>query len=370
MIGAFEARWELYGVGFPDADNVASVTGTTPGGTPAGPVPSNEVVVEGDQNPGLLIVKAAVQDTMGAVGTVIEYTFTVTNTGNVNMSDLVVVDENVGDLACPGSVLGPDESMVCTGTHAVTQSDVDAGQVYNVASVIGTPPGGEPTEPIPSNPVIVPGERNPELSITKSADVVEIGNAVVGDEVNYEMVATNEGNVTLTDVVIIDDNARLLGCSTVSLAPGESVTCRAVHTVTEADLTAGKIVNTAFVAGTPAGGDGLAPIPSNEVVVVLTTESPSTSTPSTSTEAPPTTSPPSSSAPSSTTEVPETSVVEGPTTTDPQVTAISEPESPAQSPPSQFLSRTGAGVAGVLLLGMLLAGFGVAAVVFSRRRSG
>ena len=39
-----------------------------------------------------------------------------------------------------------------------------------------------------------------------------------------------------------------------TLAPTETATCTAVHTVTQADLDAGTVTNNATADGTPAGG--------------------------------------------------------------------------------------------------------------------
>ena len=61
---------------------------------------------------------------------------------------------------------------------------------------------------------------------------------------------TNTGNVTLTNVVASDPNA-VVTCNGApyTLAPGATATCTAIHTVTDADMTAGSIVNTASVYG-------------------------------------------------------------------------------------------------------------------------
>jgi uncharacterized repeat protein (TIGR01451 family) len=93
-----------------------------------------------------------------------------------------------------------------------------------------------------------PGSQNPELSIVK-----DDGGATydeVGDVINYTIVATNIGNVTLKGVVVTDAlvDAGSLVCTPatpVDLAPGESISCTATHTVTQDDLDNGVYLNTA-----------------------------------------------------------------------------------------------------------------------------
>ena len=70
---------------------------------------------------------------------------------------------------------------------------------------------------------------------------------------------TNDGNVTLDNVLVADPLAGLspLSCAPAagsSLAPGDAMTCTATYVVTQPDVDAGSIDNTADVAGTSAAG--------------------------------------------------------------------------------------------------------------------
>ncbi|KAG1658294.1 DNA ligase [Nymphon striatum] len=73
-----------------------------------------------------------------------DYTFTVTNTGNVAISNVVVSDPLLGwcELRVPASgdtdgdgELDLTESWVYTASYSIIQSDIDAGQVNNLATV-------------------------------------------------------------------------------------------------------------------------------------------------------------------------------------------------------------------------------------------
>jgi uncharacterized repeat protein (TIGR01451 family) len=151
-----------------------------------------------------------------------------------------------------GVELEPGESWVCTATYQVTQADLDAGvdTIANQAVASGDDPNDDPVEdPDDTDPVDVDDWQG-ELTVDKQADVAE---AQVGDAITYTFTITNNWNVTVDNITVDDP---LEGLSTPicddpdrRLAPGESMTCTATYTVTEADLTAGQVHNVAVVAG-------------------------------------------------------------------------------------------------------------------------
>src|SRR5690606_15895740 len=125
--------------------------------------------------PSLSLVKAAVytgDSDRSEVGDEIEYTFTVTNTGNVTMEDIVVTDiedeftgendismltfEASSEDSDEGTLL-PGEVATYTATYTITQQDINQGGVVNTAEVTGTSPDG-PSDPmtpegsVPGNP--------------------------------------------------------------------------------------------------------------------------------------------------------------------------------------------------------------------------
>ena len=68
----------------------------------------------------------------------------------------------------------------------------------------------------------------------------------MGQEIEYTITATNTGNLTLTNVSITDPKLGTLTCTQpVSLAPGETLTCTGVYSITQADLNFGSVANTA-----------------------------------------------------------------------------------------------------------------------------
>src|SRR5699024_905098 len=108
--------------------------------------------------------------------------------------------------------LEPGDVLVAEATYEVTQADVNANEVYNLATVEGTPPPKEnpedPDNPTEQDPVTdeddakVPSEHKPEISLEKSTEKQEVSKA--GEVITYKFVVTNTGNVTLDNVKVDD----------------------------------------------------------------------------------------------------------------------------------------------------------------------
>ncbi|WP_328608846.1 LPXTG cell wall anchor domain-containing protein [Amycolatopsis sp. NBC_00345] len=252
--------------------NTAEATGTPPQGDPVTSGPSQaKVTVPG--KPGLSLVKSAdpADDGHFHAGQTVTYSFVVTNTGNQTLTAVTVRETafsgtgQLSPLSCPGggatvASLAPGEQAVCTATYTLTQSDVDSGRVTNTAVATGTPPeGGEPPTSDPST-VVVPTPPDAALTLAKTASPGTV--TAAGQEVTYSFVVTNTGNVTLSPVTIRETHFTGSGegpkpvCpdGAASLAPGEHVTCTATYTVTQSDVDAGSIDNTAVATGTPPEG--------------------------------------------------------------------------------------------------------------------
>ena len=91
---------------------------------------------------------------------------------------------------------------------------------------------------------MIPIVQSPALTLVKSASPLSYSQ--VGQVITYTYVVTNTGNVTvLGQITVTDDKVTVVCPPTASLAPGQSITCTASHTVTQADLDAGQIVNAA-----------------------------------------------------------------------------------------------------------------------------
>ncbi|MFG3479935.1 hypothetical protein ACGF3K_32595 [Streptomyces sp. NPDC047980] len=243
-------------------DNTARATGTPPTGPAV--TTTDDATVTADQDPSISLVKTVVgDDGPFRSGEVLTYTYLVRNTGNVTLSALDVNDVEFSgsgpdpEIECPDTALAPGETVTCTATYTVTQADVDAGRIENTAVATGTPPGGTAVESNESTAVFTP-RRTPAISLAKSASPSEV--TAAGQQVDYALVVTNTGNVTLDDVGVEETAFNGSGpdpqvsCPEDSLTPGRSMTCTASYTVTQADVDRGTVANTAVASGTPAGG--------------------------------------------------------------------------------------------------------------------
>lgn len=108
----------------------------------------------------------------------------------------------------------------------------------------------------------------PGLGFTHSADASAVHSpAQAGDVIRYIFRATNSGNVPLTDVVI---NNTLAGLPELAyswpgipgqLLPGQTVSAVAAYSITQTDLDAGRVANSAALAGVPGAGGLTASLP-------------------------------------------------------------------------------------------------------------
>ncbi|WP_264535482.1 T9SS sorting signal type C domain-containing protein [Flavobacterium sp. N1736] len=89
----------------------------------------------------LSLVKKASMASCGKLGDKINYTFEVTNTRDVPITDIQVTDPLVPTITGnPIAYLAPGDKATLTGTYTITAADVAAGRVVNSAKVTGKDP--------------------------------------------------------------------------------------------------------------------------------------------------------------------------------------------------------------------------------------
>ena len=262
--------------------------------------------------PGISLIKSlvAVEDTNGSgltdAGDTLRYSFAVTNTGNVALGSVTVTDPLVTVSGGPVSLaIGATDASSFTASYVVTATDVTRGYVENTATTTGaavdsggtpildggnpitvtdtsdsgTDPDGDPvtdpetvetpdgsggTDGDPANdptvaplaPAPVPGIQLVK-SITGIADSNGNGLRDAGDVVSYAFTVTNTGNTALGNVTVTDPLVTVAG-GPVALALGASDTTSftATYTLTQANVDAGFVRNTATTTGTALTSTG------------------------------------------------------------------------------------------------------------------
>lgn len=196
--------WALTGISCSDPSNDSSVDVSTNTATVA--LGQDEVVTcvftntEMQTNPSIDIEKAtngSDADTPTGpaivIGDPVNWTYAVTNTGDVALSNVSVTDDQGVTVTCPQDTLAVGESMNCTASGVAS-----AGQYANVGTATGSPGEGTVTDTDPSHYIGV----QIDLAIEKTdgdLDFVAEGGSLV-----YTLTYQNLGEVDLTGVVISD----------------------------------------------------------------------------------------------------------------------------------------------------------------------
>ena len=260
--------------------------------------------------PALSLTKEADVTLNVAVGETVTYTYVVTNSGNEILTGVSLSDVHTGsdpdpvpgtevltntsghsaDAAQNGSIdeLWPGDKATFTATYTITQADIDANAaITNIATATGTPESCTLVDATANESVDLE-DPAPSLAITKVAD--DVTEVVVGQEITYTYVVTNNGNVGISAVSVSDVHEGSVALGTITLqsgtgtdaggdniyddlAPTESATWTATYTVTQADVDTngggdGDIDNVATATGTPDQGTLTPPTVAEEVDLI------------------------------------------------------------------------------------------------------
>ncbi|MBP8792882.1 MAG: gliding motility-associated C-terminal domain-containing protein, partial [Lutibacter sp.] len=226
------------------------------------------VVVDSDSS--IELIKTAVLEGNGNVNDRINYTFTIKNTGNVNLNDISISDPLISNtpIAAVG-MLEPNAIAVVKAFYTINQADVDAGSVTNTAIVTGVDVLGNEISDISDNgnstegndnPTIISLEQKPEIAIIKTAvfnDDNSDGFAQVGETITYSFKVSNIGNVALFDVIVEDPLPGIVVSGyPISLEAGmfDDASFTATYKITQEDINLGSVVNQAFVTAISSKG--------------------------------------------------------------------------------------------------------------------
>jgi len=157
-----------------------------------------------NSSPSLRLEKSVDKDCVAA-GETVTYSYKVTNTGNVPITDLTITDDQLGVIGTIAS-LAPGASQTLTASTALMQTTTNVAQVsgkYGALTVTAT-----------SNPVTVQ-VSHPLIHVTLTASP---STACAGDSVTFTANVKNTGDVTLTNVVLHFSNGMDVNVGT--LIPG------------------------------------------------------------------------------------------------------------------------------------------------------
>ncbi|WP_297081708.1 CshA/CshB family fibrillar adhesin-related protein [uncultured Demequina sp.] len=175
--------------------------------TPTGVATGGEVedyafTAQWPETPALDLDKVATGGTVED-GQPLTFTLTVTNTGNMPLTDIAVADPTATVSGCSWSSLAPDESRTCTATYDVTAADVAAGFVTNTASATAT----ELADPVAASATVEAAiAASPDTDTTTSETTLTRGSAtgvLVNDQgrdltvTSHDAVPASEGSLTI-----------------------------------------------------------------------------------------------------------------------------------------------------------------------------
>ena len=237
-----------------------------------------------DQNPAMTLIKSITSNGPYTVGSNLTYELVVTNTGMVTLSNIEVTDPGATITSGnPIASLAPGESVVVEASYALSQEDVDKGSYSNSATVTGDSTtgvddvivvsdagtdenGNEIIDPLnvdgpdadndSTNDATIINITNESVSsMTLIKSISSSGPYVSGSTITYDLVVTNTGTVTLSNIEVEDPGATIISGNPIAiLAPGDSVVVTAAYTITQADLDSGKYSNSATATGDSTTG--------------------------------------------------------------------------------------------------------------------
>ena len=244
-------------------DNTATASGTPPVGSVIERESSTSTPLL--RSPELTVTKVQASPNPTRAGDLITYTITATNTGNVTLSAVTVEDANAAVTSCtpaiPVAVLAVADVITCSAIHTVTQDDVNAGLVDNVAggsyTCCGPNGPGGPSGSAISGHVVTPIAPLPEITVTIEPVVPNPPSLPAGSTVLFRVVVRNSGNVILNNVFPVPTNFVINDCTPAigsSLQPGEEMVCFGGHVVTPAESSANRVDVSVTAVGTDSFG--------------------------------------------------------------------------------------------------------------------
>ncbi|MGC9443851.1 MAG: DUF7507 domain-containing protein [Candidatus Methanospirareceae archaeon] len=188
----------------------------------------------------------------------ITYNITVCNLGNMNLTNVTMIDTVLGEFNI--GTLAPNECNWTYHYHTVTEDDACSGWINNTvnASARYTPYECGYTTLYSETTVYSETYKNVSVEYVSALNVTKMvegaGTYYPGDMITYNITVCNLGNLTLENVAVNDPQLGLVNYSLGSLAPGNCTTLEWPYRVNETDACMGWINNTVNVSAADTCG--------------------------------------------------------------------------------------------------------------------
>lgn len=201
------------------------------------------IVNDDDAHPGIALTKTG--PAAAHEGDNVVYTFTVDNTGDEPLSNVVINDPLIDNITYVSgdtdndSVLDVNETWTFTANYLIPANQI--ADVYNQATVCADPRVGDEVCEDDDHTIDV---LHPSITVEKDGPALAYEGQIVG----YTFLVTNTGDTTLFNVGIADNIATNESCLANTLAPAASTTCTAIYLILIP--TTANVINTVIASGT------------------------------------------------------------------------------------------------------------------------
>ena len=181
--------------------------------------------------------------------------------GHLAVGESIVVDLPVTFYPTfVGATFTANNTATAAGDTLLNRNGVTSGNTTDVSDNGADPDpnsNGNPSQAGENDPTPLTVTATRSISLDKQytgfVDTDGSGTRSVGDRYNYSFLVRNTGDVTLTSVGVTDPTAGPVTCPVNTLAAGASTTCTSFRTLTQANIDAGVVNNTATASGTQGG---------------------------------------------------------------------------------------------------------------------
>ncbi|OYX44933.1 MAG: hypothetical protein B7Z02_03725, partial [Rhodobacterales bacterium 32-67-9] len=187
-------------------DNTATASGTAANGTSVTDTGTASVGIA--RAPGINIEKSTNgQDADSSsgpvllVGSTATWTYTVTNTGNTTLYNVLVTDDVIGTIGTIASVAPGDTAVLSTTGTVIAGQYANTGTASVADLFAGTVSDSDPSHYFGADPSL----SIDKVTIDQNGNVGDSLGVLAGSDVTWQYTVTNTGNVAIGNIVVDDD---------------------------------------------------------------------------------------------------------------------------------------------------------------------